>query len=158
MRSLYFAFHYTRDIWRVNQVRQSALVFGPKSVGFSDQSLYEEAKTKGTRALQNMIIDGLNGTSVTVVLIGHETASRPWVRFEIEESIRRKNALLGVRIHHLKNHRGRTDRSGDVPALLRSRGAPIYKWNRDAVALGKWAEEAYRAQIEPRSFWDRLFG
>lgn len=108
MRGIYFAFHYTRDIWRVNQVRNSGVIEGAKSVGFADRSLWEDAKTKGQRALENLITDGMKGTSVTVVLIGQETASRPWVKFEIEESIRRKNALLGVRIHHLPSECGLT--------------------------------------------------
>lgn len=155
MRGTYFAFHYTRDIWRVNQVRNSGVIEGAKSVGFADRSLWEDAKTKGQRALQNLITEGMKGTSVTVVLIGQETAYRPWVQFEIEQSIRRKNALLGVRIHHLKDRQGRADRSGPVPPLLRKRKSPIYKWNRSASELGEWAESAYRKQIDP-SFFDKL--
>jgi hypothetical protein len=43
-----------------------------------------------------MILKHLENTSVTVVLIGTETANRPWVKYEIEQSIARKNGLLGV--------------------------------------------------------------
>ena len=35
-----------------------------------------------------------------MVLIGQQTWLRPWVRYEIAESIRRKNGLLGIYIHH----------------------------------------------------------
>lgn len=156
MRGLYFAFHYTRDIWRVNQVRNSGIIEGPKSVGFADRSLWEEARTKGSQALANLIIEGMKGTSVTVVLIGRETAKRPWVKFEIEQSIQRGNALIGVRIHHLKDQRGRVDEIGLVPALLRSNGAPIHKWGGDPGALGRWAEEAFQKQNRPQSFLEQF--
>ena len=42
--------------------------------------------------------------SVTVVLIGNETADSPWVRWEIEESKRQGKRLLGIR---LKGSHGR---------------------------------------------------
>ena len=158
MRGLYFAFHYTRDIWRANQVRNSAIVFGPKSVGFSDRSLWEEAKTKGPKALEQLIINGMDGTSVTAVLIGQETWRRPWVNFEIKHSIERGNALIGIRIHHLKDQHRQTDRAGKVPALLKSRLAPIHKWAFKAEELGQWIEKAHRCQCQRPSFWDWLIG
>lgn len=128
MRNVYFAFHYEKDIWRVNQVRKSGLLFGAKSVGFADRSLWEKAKTKGRRALENLILSGLEGTSATVVLIGEETADRGWVAFEIEESYKRNNALIGIRIHHLADQKGYASRRGRVPTLLSKIGAPIYNW------------------------------
>ncbi|MBQ5557445.1 MAG: TIR domain-containing protein [Aeriscardovia sp.] len=36
----------------------------------------------------------LDGTSVTVVLIGSETLNRPFVQYEICESIQRGNAVV----------------------------------------------------------------
>lgn len=146
MRSVYFSFHYQKDIWRVNQVRNSGIVFGAKSVGFIDKSMWEEARTKGRRALEELILKGLNGTSVTVVLIGSETASRPWVNFEIEQSLARNNALLGVRIHHLKAPHQPSERAGAIPRGLKSVGAPIYSWNGNPHQLGAWIEDAYQAQ------------
>lgn len=108
--------------------------------GFSDSSLWEEAKAKGEAALKKLIGDALVGTSVTAVLIGAETASRTWVKYEIRESIARGNGLLGVRIHGIKNSAGQTDSSGAVPALLTSGGYPIYTWDRDNFGL--WVEKA----------------
>ena len=124
MRHVYFAFHYERDIFRVNQVRNSGLLFGAQSVGFADRSLWEKARTRGDAVLEDLILDGLEGTSATAVLIGRETASRPWVEFEIDESYDRGNALVGVRIHHLQDHFGQTDSAGRVPDLLQQIGAP----------------------------------
>jgi hypothetical protein len=52
------------------------------------------------------IDDQLQSTSVTVVLIGQETASRKYVNYEIEQSHSRGNGLLGVRIHNMKDPLG----------------------------------------------------
>jgi hypothetical protein len=46
-----------------------------------------------------MINAGLQGTSVTVVLIGSQTANRQWINYEIEESHKRGNGILGIYIH-----------------------------------------------------------
>jgi hypothetical protein len=44
----------------------------------------------------------LKDTIVTVVLIGPHTWERPWVHYQIDESRRRGNGLLGVRIHKVR--------------------------------------------------------
>ena len=46
-RRVFFSFHYERDIWRVNVVRNSWLTKGREAAGFWDASLWEEAKKKG---------------------------------------------------------------------------------------------------------------
>jgi hypothetical protein len=144
MRQAYFAFHYA-DIFRVNQVRNSGLLFGARSVGFADASLWEKARTVGTKAIQRIILDGLEGTSVTVVLIGEHTADRPWVKYEIEQSHGRGNALVGVRIHHLKGPHVSSN-AGRIPDLLQQIGTPIYSWTNDSHALGTWIEQAIVAR------------
>jgi hypothetical protein len=109
-RRVFFSFHYDNDIWRANQVRNSNVVAGSDVAGFFDHSEYEEAKRAGAEGIRRMILRHLNNTTVTVVLIGTETANRPWVKYEIEQSINRKSGLLGVYIHHLKNqNRGRRE-------------------------------------------------
>lgn len=154
MRQVYFSFHYD-DIWRVNQIRNSGLLFGDKSVGFSDRSIWEEAKEKNRAALRRLIQEGLSGTSVTAVLIGANTASRPWVIYEIEQSIERGNALLGIHIHKLRDRNGKVARKGRVPQLLNKHGAKLYTWT-NAREFGEWVESAWREQNEEPGFFDKL--
>ena len=45
-RRVFFSFHYDRDIWRVNQIRNIGEIVGTSAAGFHDASLWEEAKTK----------------------------------------------------------------------------------------------------------------
>lgn len=115
-RSVFFSFHYERDIWRANVVRNSWVTKPDReAAGFWDASLWEETKKKGDEAIRRLIDQGLEDTSVTAVLIGAETASREWVRYEIEKSLERGNGLLGVYIHNIKNQDGKTDPEGPNP-------------------------------------------
>lgn len=149
-RRVYFAFHYQRDIWRVNQVRNSNVVEGFDEAGFIDSSLWEEAKKKGDEAIKRLIDNGLENTTVTVVLIGAETSEREYVDYEINQSWKKKNGLIGVFIHNLENQFGKTDIKGDDPFVkLKYEGIRTYDWvNDDGYEnLGNWVDAAYdRAQ------------
>jgi hypothetical protein len=141
-RKVFFSFHYQRDLWRVNVVRNSGLIEGVAAAGFHDASLWEETKRKGDDAVRSLINSGLEGTSVTVVLIGAETASRRWISYEIEQSVSRNNGILGIRLAGIKDQYGSTDNAGPTPAALVSVAAPIYNW--EYGKLGEWVEEAYK--------------
>lgn len=141
-RRVFFSFHYDNDIWRANQVRNSNVVTGADVAGFFDHSEYEEAKKKGADAIKRMILRHLDGTSVTIVLIGSETASRPWVKYEMEQSVAHKNGLLGIRINHLKNSKGQTSLTGPVPAVPANVPFPIYAWDGDLARLSREIEAA----------------
>ena len=114
-RRVFFSFHHQKDSWRVGQVRNSWLAQKGESNKFMDAAAWEEVKRKGEAAVKAWIDRELNGTGVTVVLIGQETATRPFVRYEIEESFRRKNGLLGIYIHRVRNSDKKTSRKGRNP-------------------------------------------
>jgi MTH538 TIR-like domain (DUF1863) len=139
-RRVFFSFHYDRDVWRANQVRNCNVVAGYETAGFFDHSEYVEAKKKGADGIRQMIRRQLANTTVTVVLIGSETASRPWVQYEIEQSIARRNGLLGIYIHHLQNSAGQTSYRGFAPTVARGIELPFYDWDRDL--------QKFRFQIE----------
>lgn len=101
-RNVYFSFHYEVDIWRANVVRNSWITRGGQA-SFWDRSLWEKAKKKGDTAIKNMINNGLEGTTATVVLIGRSTANRPWVRYEMLQSLKRGNGIVGVHINNIPN-------------------------------------------------------
>jgi len=119
------------------------MVEGVSGAGFHDQSLWEETAKRGDDAVRKLIDTGLEGTSVTVVLVGAETASRKYVSYEIDKSVARGNGLLGVRINNIKDQNGRTDSLGAVPAALTKAGVTVYTW--EYGKLGEWVENAYQA-------------
>ena len=141
-RRVFFSFHYDDDIWRANQVRMSNVVAGAETAGFFDHSEYEEAKKKGAEGIRRMILNNLRNTSVTVVLIGNQTANRPWVKCEIQQSIAQNNGLLGIRIHHLKNHQQLTSWRGPNPTVPFGIEFPTYDWDADLDRFRREIEAA----------------
>ena len=144
-RRVYFSFHYKGDVWRATIVRKAGAINDRVQGGWVDASLWEETKRAGPDAVQALIEDGLNGTSVTVVLIGAETAERPWVKYEIKRSIERGNGLIGVRIHSLRDQEGhRGWLNPPVPQLMLDQGSRVYRWSPQAFG-GQVERAAIRA-------------
>lgn len=149
-RCVYFAFHYQRDIFRVNVVRNAHVVEGVAAAGFSDGSLWEEARKKGDAAIKALIDKGLVGSSVTAVLIGAQTAYREYVEYEIHQSWKRGNGLFGIHIHNIQDAvLKRPDIKGEDPFVrLGYTGIQTYDWVLDDGYnnIGKWAEMACQAR------------
>jgi hypothetical protein len=152
-RRVFFSFHYEGDIWKANQVRMSNVVAGPDVAGFFDHSEYEDAKKRGADAIARMILRHLEHTTVTVVLIGHDTAARPWVRYEISESLKRKNGLLGIYVHHLRDPTAaRSTLLTPVstmplpakPSVPPGIVFPAYPWDKDLSRFAAAIEQAGR--------------
>lgn len=149
-RHVYFAFHYQRDIWRVNVVRNSNVVQGFESAGFIDYSLWEEARRKGDEAIKRLINEGLRGTTVTVALIGAKTSEREYVDYEIQRSWDRGSGLIGVYIHAIEDRYGYVDVKGNDPFVSNGyKDIRTYDWVTDDgySNLRDWVDDAYeRAQ------------
>jgi len=150
-RRTFFSFHFENDIWRANQVRNSNVVVGADVAGFFDHSEYEDAKRRGDTAVKTMILDHLRYTTVTVVLIGAETAIRPYVQFEIEESVKRKNGLLGIFVDHLKDQYSRTSFRGPTPTVPYGVEFPTYAWDNDVRRFAEAIEAAGRRADRARA-------
>jgi len=130
-RRVYFSFHYERDIWRANQVRNSWVTKDREANTFLDAADWESLKKKGEEEIKRWINKQMDGTSVTVVLIGKETSTRDWVRYEIRKSYEEKKGLLGVYIHKLENQEGKTDEQGNNyfgEIGKDDKGNPVYFW------------------------------
>lgn len=138
-RKVFFSFKY-EDVSRAMVVRNSWVAQGKEAAGFIDAADFEEVQRQGENAIKNWIDRQLNGTSVTVVLVGEKTCSSKWVKYEIEKSIEIGNGLLGIDISKIKNLQGDTsDRCGQIP-----KGYDFYLWNKDDGyhKMGDWIEKA----------------
>ena len=157
-RNTFFSFHYERDAWRAGQVRNCDLLATEDEHGFIDAVEWESIEREGAAAIEKWIDGQLEGTTVTVVLIGAETAEREWVLEEIRKSWNRGNGVIGVRIHQLKNHERETDKAGKNPfelfelpgGKLLSSVCKVYDWVDDGGrnSLGGWSEEAIALRDE----------
>ena len=150
-RHTFFSFHFERDVWRAGQVRNSWVTQDRDAAGFWDKAKWEEVKKKGEDAIHKWIDDQLSGTSVTVVLIGAETSTRDYVDYEITASHKKKNGMLGIYIHNLKDMDKKTDTKGSNPFdkwTFKSDGNvvkyPTYDWVSDDgyKNMGDWIEAA----------------
>jgi len=116
-KRVFFSFHYQDVIdFRANVVRQHWMTKPDREeAGFFDASIWESAKRTGSVALKRLINSGLDGTSVTCVLVGSQTYERSWVRYEILKSFRKGNRLLAVHINSIKGKDQRTKIHGPNP-------------------------------------------
>ncbi len=141
-RKVFFSFHYARDAWRVGQVRNCNVISNLEKSPFYDKAEWESIKKQGDAAVKNWIDNQLRGTSVTVVLVGKETHTRRWVKYEIQKSIELGKGLIGIDISKIKDSNGNID-DGTVTNPLPA-GYDFYLWNKNNAAenMGKWIEKA----------------
>ena len=111
-RKVFFSFHFANDFWRTQQVRNiNALEGNP----IASANAWEEVKKKGDAAIKSWIDSEMAGRSCAIVLVGSQTASRPWVKYEIEKAWGDGRAVLGVRIHNLLDHSSNSSTAGTSP-------------------------------------------
>lgn len=138
-RKVFFSFKYD-DVQRAMNVRNSNVLTGAIKSGFIDKADFEEVERKGDNAIKVWIDKQLEDTTVTVVLIGANTNTSRWVKYEIDQSINRGNGILTIDISKIKDLGGYTTEC----CSLRVDGYSHYLWNngngRDN--LGKWVEDA----------------
>lgn len=103
-RSIFFSFHY-QDVssFRANVVRNSWVTMRDTESKFIDKSLWEEAQGKGSATLKQLIDTGMKGTSVTAVLVGSQTWSRRWVKYEIIKSFVTGKGIIPVHINRISS-------------------------------------------------------
>ena len=156
--AVFYSFHYERDSWRVQQVTNMGQVEGQRILNAQE---WEEVKQQGNAAIEKWIADQMAYKAAVVVLVGAQTATRPWVRHEITYAWNNRKPLVGVRIHGLADRNGNTDSSGADPFVsvtFKGGGSladyvPIHNpsgWNSQAVYadikanLTTWVAGAYK--------------
>lgn len=158
-RRVFFSFHYDNDINRSMTVRNSWVTQGKEVAGFIDKAAFEQIKRQGDNAVYRWIDRQLEGTSVTVVLIGSKTLSRPFVQYEICQSLQRGNAVVGVLINEIRDMITRTTSiQGNTHTVIGyyDNRTPVcfdnicdgmynYSTQNGYVNLGAWIETAAKA-------------
>lgn len=114
-RQIYYSFHYNNDCWRTQIVRNIGVVEGNTPVS---PSAWEEVKKKGDSAIKRWIDDNMYYRSCVVVLVGEETANRPWVQYEIEHAWKEGKGVVCIDIHNLEDSSGQTSHVGSNPLSL----------------------------------------
>jgi hypothetical protein len=105
-RKAFFSFHFL-DSLRVNNVRNIWKIKHPSSANmrtFQDSSLWEARKLTDPKAIKAIIRYGVSYTSAVCVLVGTESWSRRWVRYEIARAIIDGKGLLAVHLNNINHH------------------------------------------------------
>ena len=158
-RKVFYSFHYDNDIMRVMTVRNRWVTQGGQLASkVIDKAEFEQIKKQGDEKVKRWIDKQLEGTTVTVVLLGEETLSRPFVKYEICKSINRGNAIIGVHINNIKDARSMNiSKKSNTHQIIGAynNGKPVYfdeicngifDYVKDDGYnnLGKWVEDAAR--------------
>lgn len=111
-RQIFYSFHFDNDVMRVQQVRNIGALEGNEPVSVN---AWEEVKKRGKASIEKWIDDNMKCRSCVVVLVGSETANRPWVKYEVEKAWKDGKGVVGVYIHNLKDSDGRQSSKGANP-------------------------------------------
>lgn len=158
-RRVFFSFHYKGDNWRAGIVRNSRIIKGSDVAGFFDSTEWEKVKKKTDPEIEKWIDNQLHGTSVTVVLIGQNTAGRKWINYEITSSHKKGNGLLGIYIHRIKDKDQKVSNKGRNPFddwIFKKKGKiityPTYDWEGDDGYnhIGDWIEKEATKALEEK--------
>jgi hypothetical protein len=131
-RKAYFAFHFD-DVMRVNVVRNAWKITHPDAPlarSFYDSSIWERRRLEGDDTLKRLMREGVQYTSAVCVLIGADTWSRRWVRYEIARAIIDGRGLLAVHLNNIRHlltkvaHRPRRGRGNNRGIRCRTVGYP----------------------------------
>jgi ribosomal protein S24E len=76
---------------------------------------WEDVRKKSSTHIKRWINRQMSTCSCLVVLIGSQTSSREWVKYEIEKAYKLKKGIVGIRIHKLKDQKGKQSRRGRNP-------------------------------------------
>lgn len=110
-KAVFYSFHYDRDVSRVMLVRNINALEGQPLLNAQQ---WETVRRQGRQGIENWIHKEMNYKKAVIVLIGKETASRPWVKYEIEKAWASRKPLLGIRIHGI-SAMGDVDTEGPSP-------------------------------------------
>ena len=111
-RKAFYSFHFAGDSWRAAQVRNMGFVESNSPASDHD---WEAVKKGGEAAIKKWIDGQMFGRSVVIVLIGANTAGRPWINYEIRKGWDEGKGLLGLHIHNLMDKDGKQSPKGRNP-------------------------------------------
>ena len=104
---------------RSYEIRNSSIRAKPANQERIDKGLVSE------KVIRRLLRMKMRWASTVVVIIGKETANRPWVNWEIEAAYRLGKRIVGV------YERGGTE--NDVPGAFKAYGDALVSWNSTSI-------------------------
>jgi len=153
-KTVFYSFHYERDVHRVQLVRNINALEGQPLL---NAQTWEEVRKKGRKAIEEWIHEKMAYKKAVIVLIGKETSTREWVIYEIEKAWTDRKPLLGVRIHGLSSF-GSIDKAGANPFDVAKgvKNIPVF----DPTQTDIWGEidskATYHKLAQNLEYWSSL--
>lgn len=111
---VFYSFHFDNDVMRVQQIRNIGAIEENEPVSKNE---WEAVKRNGDAAIEKWIDENMSYKRCVVVLIGSDTANRPWVLYEIRKAWEDQRGLFGIYIHNINCPRNGTCYKGANPFL-----------------------------------------
>jgi len=111
-RKIFYSFHFDNDVMRVQQVRNMGVIEGNEPVKPNE---WEEVKKKGQASIEKWIDETMVTKDCVIVLIGSDTHTRPWVKYEMKKAWESGKGLFGIHIHNLNCPNNGTCAKGKNP-------------------------------------------
>jgi hypothetical protein len=160
-RHVFYSLHYAGDRSRVAGILRSQALDANVEASVEE---WAKLQRSGNFAIKHWLEAQLKGRSCTIVLIGANTAMRPWVQYEIKRSRELKLALIGIHVHRLHDANGQESTKGENPFQHPETGlgssasaVPVYDppeqdsplvYRHIVDNMARWADEAV-AQRRP---------
>lgn len=150
--AVFYSFHYQRDAARVQQIMNMGQLEGQRILNSQE---WEEVKGRGKAAIEEWIEGQMKYKTAVVVLVGAETASRPWVDYEIRKAWRDKRPLVGIRINGLAPLDLSADPAGVDPFanIPLTGGGTIADYVKLHTPIGSSSKEVYASISANLTTW-----
>jgi hypothetical protein len=152
VKQVFYSFHYQRDAVRVQQILNNG-AFAHQEIPTSQQ--WEELGRRGDAAIARWIDEQMVDKDAVVVLVGAETSTRPWVKYEITKAWNERVPLVGVRVHGLADSRTGRDSDGASPfrQIRMTDGRTIADYVKLHDPVGSTGFEVYASITENLEGW-----
>lgn len=151
-RRVFYSFHFDNDVMRVQAIRNIGAIEGNAQVSANE---WEQIR-RNDSSIEKWIDENMKYKSCVIVLVGGQTSSRPWVKYEIKKAWDDKKGLLGIYIHNIKCPRNGTcnqglnpfdqftfDNGSKLSSLVKCYNPNLFDaYNDIAKNLEKWIDEA----------------
>ena len=144
-RKVFVSYHHKGEQGVVDDFIQE---FSEDYEVFTDKSLDRAADSEDAEYLNQVCRDAIDGTSVTIVIMGKQTGCRKFVDWEIKHTLYREHGLLGI------SRPGLTDTDACLPKRLLDNlksGTGYAKWYTyptTGSSLKTMIDEAYNADTQ----------
>ena len=146
---VFFSFAYTEDHHRAQTIMEHYLNHpNTSATGFIEDEEIDRMCEEGLLRVYRWIEEEISKAEAVVVLIGHNTAGKHFVEFEIACAQKNSKPMIGVFIEELCDQNGNTQAQGPSP-LFPVFSLYNYVQDQGAANLPSWLKKAQENHPKP---------